>query len=138
MSADPVDMAAIRTGRAELATLVSTHPELASPQAQARLASRLPETNWLTRDGATSSLEGMVATSRHAVNIRLEETLLAALDAAAEAVPVLSRHALCRAALHIGLAAIVQDPAQVLKLPVGAPQPMPGRAAKKRRKRTPK
>jgi hypothetical protein len=134
MSAEPVDMAAVRTARAELAELVSAHPELASPEAQVRLASHLADTNSLTVGSAASTVAGMAATSRRAVNIRLEPTLLKALDTAAKAVPVLSRHALCRAALHIGLAAIVKDPAQVLKQPVGAPQPTPGKAAKKRRR----
>jgi hypothetical protein len=131
-------VAAVREGRAELAALVAAHPELGSAEAQARLAAHLADIKALTRDGEASSVAGMAATSRHAVNIRLEETLLTALDAAAEAVPVLSRHALCRAALHIGLAAIVRDPAVVLKQPVGAPQPVPSRAAKKKRKRSSK
>ncbi|MEY4550198.1 MAG: hypothetical protein RL685_6393 [Pseudomonadota bacterium] len=135
MSRAAIDMAAVREGRAELAALVAEHPELASPEAQARLTAHLADTKALTPDAVASSLADMAASSRHAVNIRLEETLLSALDAAAEAVPVLSRHALCRAALHIGLAAIVQDPAVVLKQPVGAPQPMPVRAAKRKRKR---
>lgn len=138
MSRDGIDMVAVREGRAELAALVAVHPELASPEAQLRLASHLEATNALTRDGATSTLVDMAATSRHAVNIRLEETLLRALDAAAKVVPALSRHALCRAALHIGLAAIVKKPAVVLKQPVGAPQPVPGRASKKKRKRSSK
>ncbi len=92
------------------------------------------DTKGLTNGGGASIMHEMAAT-RHAVNIRLEPALLLALDAAADAVPVLSRHALCRAALHIGLAAIVADPASVLKVPVGGPQPP---APKKRAKRSAK
>lgn len=138
MSSGLVDIAAVRVGREELAALVCAHPELTSPEAQARLASHLSDTNALTLDSATSTVAGMPATSRRAVNIRLEETLIRALEATAKAVPVLSRHALCRAALHIGLAAIQKDPAVVLKQPVGASQPKARKAGKKRRKRTAK
>jgi hypothetical protein len=135
----PIDMTALREGRANLARLAAEHPELTSPEAQERLAAYLSESDErLTPEGARQTIVDMPVAERHTVNIRLDPALVKALDAAAEVAPVLSRHAICRAALHIGLAAIVADPVQLLRLPAEAPSKpaeMPAKPAKKRSKR---
>lgn len=123
-----VELDAVRRARAELAQLVAEHPELTSPDAQARLARHLSATKELTTDIMSSTADDMASIARPAVNIRLEPTLIEALDVAANTVPALSRHALCRAALHIGLAAIAADPALALAQPIGARQPLPTKA----------
>lgn len=56
---------------------------------------------------------------------------MAIVNKAEAAVPALSRHAICVAALHIGLAAIIDDPAVVLAQNVRGRKP----PAKKRGKR---
>jgi hypothetical protein len=71
-------------------------------------------------------------TERHTVNIRLDPALVRALDDVATQAPVLSRHAICRAALHVGLAAISEDLTILLR-------PLPGsEPPKKRSKRAAK
>ena len=112
----PLDLAAVREGRERLACLVREHPELTSPAAQARLAAHLADPA-LTLESDRQTIVDMATAERHAVNIRLDPALVKALDAAAEVAPVLSRHAICRAALHIGLSAVVQDPTLLLKPP---------------------
>jgi hypothetical protein len=115
---------------------VAEHPELTSPDAQARLARHLSATEGLTTDIMSGTADDMASPARPAVNIRLEPTLIEALEIAAKAVPALSRHALCRASLHIGLAAIAADPARALLQPVGARQPLPTKAPAKGGKRS--
>lgn len=132
MTRKPIDLTALREGRANLARLAAEHPELTSPEAQERLAAHLAgAAEWLTPDPDRQTIVDMSVSERHAVNIRLDPALMRALDAAAEVAPVLSRHAICRAALHIGLAAIVADPVQLLK----APAEVNEKPAKKRGKR---
>lgn len=130
-----VELDAVRRARAELAQLVTEHPELTSPDAQARLARHLSATERLTTDIMSSTAGDMTSIARPAVNIRLEPGLIEALDMAANVVPALSRHALCRAALHLGLAAIAADPALALAQPIGARQPLPTKAPSKSGKR---
>lgn len=104
----PVDMMAVREGRRRMAELVKRHPELTSPEAQARLGGHL-----LTLDIASDTIGDMTAPTptRRAVNLRVDPDLMAAINAAETAIPALSRHAICLAALHIGLAALIEDPA---------------------------
>lgn len=68
-----------------------------------------------------------MATERRALNIRLDADLDSALDAAALVAPTLSRHAIARTALFIGLEAATKNPLLLLQ-PTGARRP-----AKKRR-----
>jgi hypothetical protein len=131
-----VELDAVRRARAELAQLVAEHPELTSPDAQARLARHLSATERLTTDIMGGTADDMASNARPAVNIRLEPGLIEALEMAAAAVPALSRHALCRASLYIGLAAIAADPALALAQPIGARQPLPIKAPAKSRKRS--
>lgn len=148
MARKPIDLDVLRQGRAVLERLVAEHPELTSPESQARLGTVLDELD-LDAAGELDTPEppeppkdpprmpvAATVNARPAVNIRLEPGLVDALDAAARAIPALSRHALARAALFIGLAAIVADPALALGQPVGARQPMPTKPKAPRARRS--
>lgn len=83
-------------------------------------------------DRAQSQVAGdMNASERRALNIRLDPTLVGALDAAAIVAPTLSRHAIARAALFIGLEAVTRDPVLLLQ-PAGVRRTSKKRRASKR------
>jgi hypothetical protein len=126
VSREPVTVAALREGRANIAALVAHYPELTSHEAQARLAARLSTgSEVLTGETTADTSDCMSAPTpeRRAVNLRLDPDLYATVNSAEAAIPALSRHAICLAALHIGLAALIDNPALVLE------QNIRGRAA---------
>ena len=128
MSREPVNVAAVREGRATMASLVARYPELTSPETQARLAAALSAGDEALTGETTPDTSGDMSAptpERRAVNLRLDPDLYATVNAAEAAIPALSRHAICLAALHIGLAALIDDPALALG------QNIRGRAASK-------
>ena len=74
-----VDLATVRRVRAELAELVKQHPELTSPEAQARLAGALPEIERMS-----NKLDPNATGAATTVGVRLSPELLAVVDAEVE------------------------------------------------------
>lgn len=136
MSNAPVELAAAREGRVALELIAAQHPGLVMPESQLEL------NRYLSGPRAGARLlfainpryldETMPAasTERFAINLRLTPELVAAVSEAEAAIPALSRHAICLAALGIGLAALAEDPALAMLQNVRGKAP-----AKKRSKR---
>jgi hypothetical protein len=72
---------------------------------------------------------------RRAVNLRIDPGLMETMAAAEAAIPALSRHAICLAALHIGLEALIENPSLALEKNIRG-RATPSKPAKKRGKGT--
>lgn len=140
-----VELATLREGRSALGRVVAERPELTSSHARGRLTSRMRFLNnqpcgsciqkggnlvhcdcHLYRDEAMPT----TTTERTAISLRLPPELMTAVSAVEAAIPALSRHAICLAALGIGLAALAEDPALAMV------QNVRGKAPATKRKRT--
>jgi hypothetical protein len=111
--------------------LTAEHPELTSLEAQGRLAEHL-----LTLDTTADTIGAMSAPTpeRRAVNLRIDPGLMETITAVEATIPALSRHAICLAALHIGLEALIENPSLALEKNIRG-RAAPSKPAKKRSKR---
>lgn len=104
----PVDLAAVRRIRGELRQLVRDHPELTTPEKQARLA------GWLADQEEESLTKEPTLTK--ALHMRITEEDVQHLDHLEAKITIVSRNGIARAALRLGMEQLEKDPTLLLKV----------------------